>query len=402
LQTITVTELEKRWNRCRNLLNTHFPKAEGIFIFSRINIYYFTGTYTNGVLWLPLTGEPVLLCRKGIERARIESPLNNILSFNSYSDIENSLNYLNITLPKIIAVEMNGLSWSLSNSFKKYLSKYDFISADKIIAMTRAKKSDLELEIMRKTGKKHAKCLTELLPPLLHTGMNELEISHIIMELFLSEGHHGILRMANYGEEVFLGHISIGDSANYSSVFNGPVGLKGIHPVVPFMGSEEGSWKGGEPLTIDNGFNIAGYHTDKTQIYWPGKEKDIPDNIKKMQEFCIYIQKFIADNLKPGNIPSEIYKNSIELAEKNGFSDGFMGLGGNKVHFVGHGIGLYIDEYPVIAKGFDLPLEEGMVIAVEPKTGIPGVGMVGVENTFEITDNGGMSLTGEKYDIILI
>lgn len=79
-----------------------------------------------------------------------------------------------------------------------------------------------------------------------------------------------------------------------------------------------------------------------------------------------------------------------------------MGLGRNKVEFVGHGIGLVIDEYPVLAKGFDLPLEEGMVLAIEPKIGIPGIGMVGTENTFEVTATGGQSLTGSHYDIITI
>ena len=79
-----------------------------------------------------------------------------------------------------------------------------------------------------------------------------------------------------------------------------------------------------------------------------------------------------------------------------------MGLGENKVNFVGHGNGLAIDEYPVIAKGFDLPLEAGMVLAIEPKIGIPGIGMVGTENTFEVTTQGGQSITGNNYDIITV
>ncbi|MBU0909594.1 MAG: M24 family metallopeptidase, partial [Proteobacteria bacterium] len=81
---------------------------------------------------------------------------------------------------------------------------------------------------------------------------------------------------------------------------------------------------------------------------------------------------------------------------------GFMGLGKNKVGFVGHGIGLAIDEYPVLARGFDLPLEQGMVLAVEPKIGIPAVGMVGVENTFVVTEHGGRSLTGDQFTIICV
>jgi len=79
-----------------------------------------------------------------------------------------------------------------------------------------------------------------------------------------------------------------------------------------------------------------------------------------------------------------------------------MALGGNKVKFLGHGIGLGIDEHPVIATGFDAPLEKGNVIALEPKIGIPGIGMVGVENTFEVTDNESVCLTGDAYDMICI
>jgi Xaa-Pro aminopeptidase len=79
-----------------------------------------------------------------------------------------------------------------------------------------------------------------------------------------------------------------------------------------------------------------------------------------------------------------------------------MALGGNKVRFIGHGIGLAIDEYPVIAKGFDAPLEAGMLFAVEPKIGIPGFGMVGVENTFEVTLEGGRCLTGSRFDIVCV
>jgi hypothetical protein len=80
------------------------------------------------------------------------------------------------------------------------------------------------------------------------------------------------LRMESFGEEAFLGHIAVGDSANYPSVFNGPVGLPGVHPAAPFMGAAEIKWYSGSPLTVDCGFSIGGYQTDKTQVYWLGAE----------------------------------------------------------------------------------------------------------------------------------
>jgi len=400
--SLPATELSSRWDRCRALLYQCIPQSTGIMIFSRLNIYYFTGSLANGVFWLPLVGEPVLFCRRGVERARIESPVKHIYPFQSYRDIETVLNDLGYSLPDSIAAEMNGLSWALSNSLLKYLGTHQFVAADRIIGMCRARKSALELGILREAGAKHAKCLTELVLPFLHSGISELEICYKISELFFSEGHLGILRMENYGEEVFLGHISVGDSANYPSFFNGPVGLQGVHPAAPFMGSAEVKWTAGKPLIIDNGFTLAGYMTDKTQVYWLGAKEDIPVKAREAHDFCIDLQHQVAERLRPGVLPSEIWNHCLAEVERSGWGDGFMGWGGNKVSFVGHGIGLAIDEYPVLAKGFDFPLEERMTLAVEPKIGLPGFGMVGVENTFEVTSTGGKSLTGDTFDILTV
>ncbi|MDQ7786775.1 MAG: Xaa-Pro peptidase family protein [Thermodesulfovibrionales bacterium] len=399
---IPIQELASRWNRCKNLLQQFIPQAQGILVFSRLNIYYFSGSFVSGVFWLPLSGEPILLCRRGDERAKIESPIKHIYSFRSYSDIETILNDLGFSLPKLVAAEMNGLSWALSNSLMKHLPSHQFIPADKIIGMSRAKKTEWELSILREAGSKHSRCLTKLLPPFLHDGISELEICHKISELFFSEGHLGILRMENYGEEVFLGFVSIGGSANHPSAFNGPVGLRGVHPATPYMGSAAVKWTAGKPLTIDNGFNFAGYITDKTQVYWLGDKENIPMEAIKAHNFCIDLQNQIVKFLKPGTQPSEIWNYCLAKVERSEWRDGFMGLGKNKVFFIGHGIGLAIDEYPVLANGFDLSLEEGMTLAIEPKIGIPGFGMVGVENTFEVTTNGGKCLTGENFEIITI
>lgn len=396
-------EPDSRRQRYKRYIRQYMPDREGSFIFSRLNIYYFTGTFANGVFWLPQEGEPILFCRRGSARAKIETDLKNIVDFKSYGDLEPVFIDSGVTVPERIACEMNGLSWSLAKSLTKNLPNADFSAADKLIAMTRAVKSDWELHIMRKAGAAHAHCLTDLLPPFLHAGISELQIAHKISELFYSRGHQGIIRMGTFGEETFLGHIAVGESANYPSVFNGPVGLVGIHPAAPFMGSGDIRWFPHTPLTIDTGFTLDGYQTDKTLIYWLGKASSIPGPVQSAHDFCVDMQAMIAEQLRPGVLPGEIWRLCEKMvADSPWNSNGFMGLNGNRVRFVGHGIGLAIDEYPVIAEGFDLPLEKGMVLAVEPKIGIRGVGMVGIENTFEVTPQGGKSLTGNNNDILLI
>jgi len=399
---ISLQELESRWARCRTLLKQQVPQAEGLVVFSRLNIYYFTGTFGNGVFWLPLEGEPVLLCRRGCDRATTDSPLANVVPFSSYKDIEGALRAAGSPIGKTVAVEMNGLSWTLGNSFMKYLPARAFLAGDRVLSLARSRKTAWELERLAIAGEKHRACLVDLLPPLLKGGMSEFEIAHAISHLLFTQGHHGILRMETYGEELYMGYISIGESGNFPSVFNGPLGLRGVHPAVPHMGSAHVHWEEGMPLSIDNGFMHEGYQTDRTQVYWLGARTSIPAKVQAAQDCAMEIQARIASALKPGVRPADLWEQSLEFAKKAGFVEGFMGLGKNKVPFVGHGIGLAIDEYPAVAKGFDLPLEEGTVLAIEPKIGLPGIGMVGVENTFVVTPQGGKSLTGEQYEIICV
>ena len=395
-------EIASRWTRFRRLLRQHLPRAEGAFIFSRLNLFYFTGTFANGVFWLPAEGEPILFCRRGAERARIEASVKTVVPFTSYRDIALTFADLSLAPPSRAAAEMNGLPWSLSTSLMKNLPATTFMPSDRVIALTRAKKSSWELQFLREAGEKHNRCLTQQLPSFLHEGIDEFAISRKVFDIFFSEGHSGVLRMETFGEEAFLGHIAIGDSANYPSFFNGPVGLRGVHPAAPFMGSEQIKWEKGVPLTIDCGFSIGGYQTDKTQVYWLGDKSTIPEDVRRAHDFCVEMQAMLAQQLKPGATPAGLWNQCAEIAAESHWKSGFMGLGNNRVDFVGHGIGLAIDEYPVLAAGFDLPLEEGMVLAVEPKIGLPGVGMVGTENTFEVTPEGGRPLTGTHYGIITI
>jgi len=400
LETLPATEAALRREACQAQLRRLQPEASGLLVFSRVSIYYLTGTFGNAVLWLPIEGKPVLMVRKGLERARLESPLENIFPFRSYGDIEGICAEAGAPLGAVAAAEMGSLPWNLANLLTSRVKNVRFVPGDAAMARAQSVKSPWELAKMRLCGARHAKATCEMLPERIRPGMNEREISHAVWDVFFELGHSGMLRMSGPGDEIFLGHVSAGDSGNYPSAYNGPLGLRGEHPSVPFMGYAGQVWKKGEPLSVDCGFCLEGYQTDKTQVFWPGAVSAMPDAVRSAQSFCMDVQAWAAGQLKPGSIPSEIYAHCQEWARKQGFSEGFMGLGGNKVPFLGHGIGLVVDAWPVLAKGFDEPLEAGMVLAVEPKQGIPGGGMVGVENTFEVTPAGGVCLTGESFEII--
>ncbi|WP_028574067.1 M24 family metallopeptidase [Desulfonatronovibrio hydrogenovorans] len=401
LERLPALEMEKRLVSFRSRVVEAGIDCDAVLIFSRLNIYYFTGSLGNGVLWIPMDDDPVFMCRKGMERFKLESPVRRIAPFRSYGDIPGILSEFGQSFPQVIGVEKTGINWALADNLKKRLSGIEFVPVDQAISRTRMVKTGWEADKILICGKRHHEALYGVLPELIYPGMTEREISIKIWDCFFSLGHQGMMRMQNYGEEVFLGHVSAGDSANYPSVFNGPVGLRGEHPAITQMGYSGRVWQDKDPLTVDCGFALEGYVTDKTQVYFPAAAR-VPDSVQKAHDLCIEIQARAAEQLRPGVLAEEIYEKALAKAKKAGFADGFMGLDGNQVPFLGHGIGLAVDEYPPLARGFKEPLQNNMFLALEPKIGIRGVGMVGVENTFQVSDGGGVCVTGDAFDMVRV
>ena len=172
-----------------------------------------------------------------------------------------------------------------------------------------------------------------------------------------------------------------------------------MSPAVPLIGSRDRKLQKGDLVFVDIGSAIEGYNTDKTTTYMFGSS--LPKYAIDIHNKCVDIQNEVAAMLKPGAIPSEIYRSIMNNLNED-FLQNFMGFGKRKAKFLGHGVGLLIDETPVIAEGFDDPLQEGMVFALEPKKGIEDIGMVGIENTFIVTSEGGECITGDNPGLIPI
>lgn len=402
LERLPDAEAHLRWERCRRLLDRWAPDASGLLVFSRINIYYLTGTLGAGLLWLPREGKPVLLLRKGLRRAALESPVSELRPFRSYREVSGLLAGAGSPLGDVVAADMAGLPWSLSTMLCERLPQVRFVSGDAILSRARAVKSPWELDRLAEAGKRHHQGLCRALPFLIRPGMSERDIAVLCIGAYLQLGHGGLMRMNAPGEEVFFGHVAANDSGNYPHYYNGPMGFRGVHPALPCLGSESIVWRPGRPLTVDMAFTFKGYTTDKTQTYWAGEPDTMPDHARRAYDLCVEIQRRAAASLRPGAIPSRIWRETLDLVADTPFAEGFMGLNDDQVPFLGHGIGLAVDEYPVIAKGFDEALEAGMVLALEPKIAIPGFGMVGIENSFVVEAGGARCLTGDEAGVIFV
>lgn len=387
------TELQSRMSRFREQMSTANPDWQIAVIVSKINLYYFTGTMQEGMLWIPRNDDAIFWVRRSFERALMESAFTTIKPMNSFRDAAANIG----KLPTHVYLETEAVPLAFYQRFQKYFPFEGTKPLDPQVAYTRAVKSSFELSLMERSGKIHQKVLETTVPQILEEGISEASFATRLFAEMVKEGHQGISRFAMYDTEMVLGHIGFGESSIYPTSFNGPGGNYGVGPAVPSLGSSTRKLKKGDLVFVDVGCGVQGYHTDKTVTYMFGTP--LPDYAIEMHQRCVAIQHQIASMLRPGNIPSQIYDTIINSLDDK-FLKNFMGYGNRQVKFLGHGIGLTIDELPVLAQGFDEPLQEGMVFAVEPKKGIEGIGMVGIENTFVVTPQGGRCITGNSPGLI--
>jgi Xaa-Pro aminopeptidase len=393
MKNVPWEELNERMTRFREKMDIQFPDWEFAVIFSKINIFYFTGTMQEGMLTISRDSEAGLWVRRSYERAVDESLFRVIKPMESFREAASFFQ----NIPDTVYLETEFVPMAMYQRFQKYFPFKNFKPLDLQVASVRAVKSKYELDLMKQSGKIHQHVLETRVPEILKEGISEAELATQLYSAMVEEGHHGIARFGMFDTEMLIGHIAFGESSIYPTYFNGPGGNYGLSAAVPSLGNRGRKLKKGDLVFIDIGCGVDGYHTDKTMTYMFGKS--LPDYVLKIQEQCIDVEHKLASMLIPGTIPSEIYTKIIDSLEP-GFLENFMGYGNRQVKFLGHGIGLTIDEFPVIAKGFDEPIIENMVFALEPKKGIKDIGMVGIENTFIVTPAGGQCITGDHPGLI--
>lgn len=387
------SELENRMKRFKELMSSKNPEWEIAVIFSNINLFYFTGTMQDGMLIIPRNENATFWVRKSYERAAYESLFSDIRPMKSYRDAAQEIDHL----PETVYIETEVVPLALYQRFCKHFPFQNFKPVDPFIATIRAVKSEYELFLMRKSGKIHQHVLEDIAPTLLVEGISEADLSAQLFTVLIEEGHHALTRFGMFDTEIVVGHVGFGESSLYPTYFDGASGNYGLSPAAPVLGSRKRKLKKGDLVFIDIGCGVDGYNTDKTMTYM--FSNPLPEHAIEAHNKCVEIQNEIAAMLKPGSIPSEIYKNILANLDEE-FLKNFMGYKDRTVKFLGHGIGLLIDELPVIAERFDEPLKDGMVFAVEPKKGIQGIGMVGIENTFIVTPKGGECITGNSPGLI--
>jgi Xaa-Pro dipeptidase len=389
------SEIRHRIEQLQTLLASN--GIDGAIIVQNSDLFYFSGTIQQSQLYIPADGDPLLMVRKSVERARLESEIQNIASFGSPRQVPELIKAMGLAIPKTLGLEMDVIPAQSYLNFQKLFGQTRIIDISHFIRQIRAIKSPYEIQIIREAALKSDQ-VTEYLKGILQEGVTEIELAGQIEAYARKLGHQGIVRMRLWGSELFYGHLMCGASGAVPSYLASPTGGTGASPAVA-QGPGFDLIRAHEPILVDYTFAYKGYLSDQTRIFSIG---ELPGDLIQAHAAMLSIQAAIVREAKPGMSAGRIYEMAIELAEKAGYSENFMGTGDQRIRFVGHGVGLELDEYPFLASGQEMPLQEGMVIALEPKLIFPGRGVVGIENTHLLTPNGLEQLTVFDENIVVV
>jgi Xaa-Pro aminopeptidase len=382
---VPAKELTTRIHDFQNRLKNQ--GLDGALVIQKADQFYFTGTTQTGWLYVPDDGDVVFMVFKNVERARAETHLS-VIPVLSPKKIPGILMAQGLDLPEKLGMELDVLPAAQYLMFKEIFKTSSIQDVSFEIRSQRAVKSEFEIQCIRKAALM-ADRVAEQVMELIQPGMPEIELAGLLEAHARKLGHQGLIRMRMWDNYLFYGHIMCGAGAAVPGAFASPTAGAGLNPSIG-QGPGRDVIRPNEPVLVDYVFSLDGYLADHARIFSLGP---LPEELEKAHDAMLTIQEAVSRAAVPGAVTGDLYDQMIAMADELGYGDYFMGAFHPRIRFTAHGLGIELDEFPFIAQGQTMALEPGMVLALEPKVILPGRGVMGIENTWLVTETGLERLT---------
>lgn len=380
-------ELELKWRRIQQAMRQE--EADGCLLTMNMNLYYVSGQVFNGYFYLPAEGRPYWFVK------RLTVPeTNQVHVIRKPEQMPELFRDLNLAMPRKLLLEEDELSYNECIRLQHVFRAEATGNASALIRHIRMIKTPWEIEQMRISARRHEAVYREI-PACYRPGMRDIELQIEIEKRMRMHGSLGYFRAFGSNMDIFMGSLLAGENAGEPSPFDFALGGKGIHASGP-LGANGTLLREGTTVMADMSGNYTAYQTDMTRVFSIGK---LPDRAYRVHRVALEIQARMERTAKPGVSCAELYRDALAMAGQEGLKDCFMGTR-FQAKFVGHGVGLEINELPVLTTRSKDILQPGMTFAFEPKFVLAGIGAVGIENTFLVTDSGVEKMTLLDENII--
>lgn len=378
---IPEAEISRRITQLQSSLKTH--TFDAALLVQRIDILYFSGTAQSGYLFIPAEGEARLFVRRHLPRAASESPLANIHPINGLADLPALLKEHADQLPGTLGLEFDVLPVRTYHYLQKLFPDSKFEDASSLVHRTRMIKSPWELAQLELTADL-SRQVFDYIRTAIKPGQTEMELSGIIEAFARKIGHGGGLRCRDFLTDLYSWHILSGSSGGRLGHLDSPASGTGTSVAFP-CGAGYKQLTPHEPVMIDFGTVLNGYHMDETRMFSLGP---LPEDVQAACRATIEILHTLQSAMRPGITMDAVFQLAVQTAESLGYGEQFLGPLGSKTTFIGHGVGLELVEPPIVARGRQDRLEPGMVLAIEPKMVFENRYCAGIESMFAITETG--------------
>ena len=368
----------------------------GLLVVQRADLFYFSGSAQNGVLYIPSAGLPLLAVKRFFPRARKESTLRNVIAIDTVRELPRHLTEQYGKLPAVLGMELDVLPVVEYEFYRRLLGIRQVVDGSPAIMKVRGLKTAWEIEQLEATAEMSRRTF-EYMRHMIRPGISEMVFAGMYETAARRLGHGGKLRTRHFQSEGYPWHVLSGENGGRVGMLDSPFSGQGTSAAFP-SGAGHRSLRENEPILVDFGAVLNGYHIDETRMFAIGR---MPAKALAACRGAIEIHNEIIAAGKPGMTTGEVYQRSVDGARKRGFEETYLGPPGFKVRFVGHGVGVELIEPPFLAEGKTDVLEPGMTIALEPKLCFEGEFAAGIESVFLVTDTGARLISRVPVDIFL-
>ena len=388
-------ELRTRWQRLQTLMGDR--GLDGVLIFQNADLLYVCGTTQAEAVFLPQSGDPLVMGRPPWERLSSDAPWARIVPMPRGRGLADAIREHAPGPMRVLGLEFDVLPVAWFRRLEQGgLAGLETADASPVIREARSVKTDFEV-VQIEQAARATDDLHRVIPGILSQGVSELELEGRLVGLARANGHQGLIRCRNFNMEHFLGHLVSGANGLVPSKIGSPTGGEGVVPGLSH-GAGHRAIGPGDLVSVDLSGTHGGYIADMTRLYHVG---DVPPRVMDQYERLLGLVEALNGHIRPGAVCGDLYDLSFELAGQLGLSRGYMTLNGHTCPFIGHGVGLELDEWPALAKGSPVELRAGMVYALEPRIFMDGVGVIGIEDTWLLTGDGPRPLTFTNRDIVV-